>query len=136
MRIELPSIQDQQAKIFEMATNQAIRQLKENLKAKKIPPQQYVDESTLPRNHLLRESEGWEAPAPELVRAYFRHLQDNFPEYDTDNKLAALLGLSSNRRVREFKDGGRKVPYEIWRKFLVLTGRVPQDVLPVLAYMA
>lgn len=136
MRIELPSISEQQAKVFELATAEAVRQLKENLKAPKIPPQGYVDESTMPRTHLLREAEGWEAPDAEIVRAYFKHFQENFPDYNTDKKLAGLLGLSSDRRVREFKEGGRKVPYEIWRRFLVLTGRVPQDVLPVLAYMA
>lgn len=136
MLIELPSISQQQAKVFELATAAAIRQLEANLKAPQLAPQQYVDESAYPRTHLLREAEGWEAPDPAIVRAYFKHFQDNFADYNTDNKLAALLGLSSNRRVREFKEGGRKVPYEIWRKFLVITGRAPQDVLPVLAYMA
>ncbi|TAK94686.1 MAG: hypothetical protein EPO09_09165 [Aquabacterium sp.] len=136
MRIELPGIRDQQAFIFQQATDQAIRQLKANLEAPRLPPQQYVTEQDFPRSHLLRESEGWEAPPAELVRAYFKHFQDHFPAYNTDGKLAALLGLSSDRRVREFKEGGRKVPYGVWRHFLVITGRVPQDVLPVLAYMA
>lgn len=136
MQITLPSISEQQDHIYKAATAQAIKQLQQNLQAPRIAPQAYVDESTFPRAHLLREAEGWEAPPPELVRAYFRHFQDNFPDYNTDKKLAALLGLSGDRRVREFKEGGRKVPYEIWRRFLVLTGRVPQEVLPVLAYMA
>jgi hypothetical protein len=70
------------------------------------------------------------------VGAYFRHFQAHFPEHGTDAKLAALLGLSSDRRIREFKNGSRKVPYGIWRSFLVLTGRAPQDILPVLGYMA
>ncbi|KPY67013.1 Uncharacterized protein ALO94_05204, partial [Pseudomonas syringae pv. spinaceae] len=30
----------------------------------------------------------------------------------------------------------RKVPYGVWRHFLVLTGRAPQDIIPVLAFMA
>lgn len=136
MRIELPSIADQQSAVFEAATKAAIKQLQANLKAPHIPGQTYANEADHPRTHLLREHEGWEPPAPEIVRAYFKHLQDNFPEYGTDGKLADLLGLSSNRRVREFKEGGRKVPYELWRRFLVLTGRAPQDVLPVLAFMA
>lgn len=136
MKISLPGIREQQDHVFKAATDQAIKQLQQNLKAPRMAPQAYVDESTLPRTHLLREAEGWEAPAPELVRAYFRHFQDSFPDYNTDKKLAGLLGLSSDRRVREFKEGGRKVPYEIWRRFLVLTGRAPQDVLPVIAYMA
>ena len=136
MKIDLPSISDQQRVVFEESTNAAITMLKQNLKAPKIPGQTTVDESNYPINHLLREHEGFESPDPDIVRAYFTHFQAHFDEYNTDKKLAYLLGLSSDRRVREFKEGSRKVPFGVWRKFLVLTGRVPQDVLPVLAFMA
>ena len=136
MKIALPPIPAQQAEIFKVATAQAIKQLQANLQAPHLPAQTDVDETAYPRTHLLREAEGFEAPDPAIVRAYFRHFQDAFPEYGTDGKLARLLGLSSDRRVREFKEGGRKVPYGVWRAFLVMTGRAPQDVLPVLAYMA
>lgn len=135
MKIELPSIADQQRLILEQATKSAIAQLKDNLNAPRIPGQTEVSEDDYPRTHLLREHEGWEAPHPDIVGAYFRHFQQHFPEYGTDKKLAALLGLSSDRRVREFKEGGRKVPYGVWRSFLVMTGRAPQDVLPVFAVM-
>lgn len=77
----------------------------------------------------------WEAPSPDVIGAYFRHFQEAFPEYGTDGKLAALLGISSDRRIREYKQGRQKMPYGIWRRFLVLTGRVPQDIIPVLAFM-
>lgn len=136
MKIDLPGIADQQALVFTAATEAAIDQLRRNLAAPRVPPQQEVDESQYPRTHLLREAEGWQAPHPDIVGAYFRHFQHHFPEYDTDRKLAQLLGLSGDRRVREFKQGERKVPYGVWRHFLVITGRAPQDVLPVLAYMA
>lgn len=136
MKIDLPGIADQQALVFTAATEAAIEQLRRNLAAPRVPPQQEVDESQYPRTHLLREAEGWQAPHPDIVGAYFRHFQHHFPEYDTDRKLAQLLGLSGDRRVREFKQGERKVPYGVWRHFLVITGRAPQDVLPVLAYMA
>lgn len=136
MKIELPSIADQQAAIYEAATKAGIEQLKRNLKAVSLPGQAEVDESLYPRTHLLREHEGWEPPPPDLIGAYFRHFQQAFPAYGTDAKLAALLGLSSDRRLREFKAGSRTPPYGVWRRFLVLTGRVPQDVLPVLAFMA
>ncbi|SER26085.1 hypothetical protein SAMN04244573_03234 [Azotobacter beijerinckii] len=136
MKIDLPSIAEQQAWIFEEATKEAITQLKTNLQAPRIAPQTELDESAYSRAHLLREREGWEAPHQDIVAAYFRHFQKHFPEYNTDKKLAALLGLSGDRRVREFKEGSRKVPYGVWRAFLVMTGRAPQDVLPVLAYMA
>lgn len=136
MKIELPSIEQQQAVIFEQATKEAIAQLKDNLKAPRLGPQTELDESAYSRAHLLREREGWEAPHPDIVGAYFRHFQQHFPDYGTDRKLAELLGLSGDRRVREFKEGSRKVPYGVWRAFLVMTGRAPQNVLPVLAYMA
>lgn len=134
--IDLPSIADQQAVVFQLATQAAIEQLQRNLQAPRLPAQSEIDENQYPRTHLLREHEGWEAPHPDIVGAYFRHFQKHFPEHGSDGKLASLLGLSSDRRVRDFKQGERKVPYGVWRHFLVITGRAPQDVLPVLAYMA
>ena len=77
----------------------------------------------------------WEAPDPDIVASYFRHFQSIFNDYDTDKKLSALLGLSGDRRIREFKQGSRKVPYNVWRHFLVITGRAPQDVIEVMGYM-
>lgn len=133
--IDLPSIADQQAAVFQLATQAAIEQLQRNLQAPRLPAQTEIDESQYPRTHLLREHEGWEAPHPDIVGAYFRHFQKHFPEHGSDGKLASLLGLSSDRRVRDFKQGERKVPYGIWRQFLVITGRAPQDVLPVMAFM-
>ena len=135
MKINLPSIEEQKRSIFEESTKEAIAQLKKNLKAPYLPPQDEVDEGNYSNNHLLREDEGWEPPHPDIIGAYFRHFQSHFEEYDTDRKLGYLLGLSSDRRVREYKSGSRKMPYGIWRKFLILTGRAPQDVLPVFAYM-
>ena len=137
MKIELPSIAAQQGFIASESTKEAIAQLKANLDAPRLPPQSEVDEAAYPRNHLLREHEGWEAPSPEIVGAYFRHFQAHFPEYNTDAKLARLLGLNSgDRRIRAFKDGSRKPPYGVWRRFLVMTGRAPQEIIRVLAFMA
>lgn len=138
MKIDLPSIKDQQDVIFQQAIADAIAQLKTNLTATRYPSQDLVDESLFPRDHLLRENEGWEAPAPEIVKAYFRHFQNLFSEYGTDAKLAALLGIhgsGNDRRIRAFKDGSKKTPYGVWRRFLVLTGRVPQDIIPVLGIL-
>lgn len=138
MRIELPDIPAQLEMVFQLVTEAAIDQLKANLQAPRLPPQQEIDEGMYSRKHLLRESEGWEAPHRDIVGAYFRHFQGNFVEFNTDAKLAVLLGLrgvSGNRRIRSFKEGSTPVPYGIWRRFLVLTGRVPQDVIPVLAFM-
>lgn len=135
MKISLPGIEDQKKVIFEESTKEAIKQLKENLKAPVVVQPLEVDESQFSNDHLLREREGWQAPDADLVAAYFRQFQAAIPDYDTDKKLAVLLGLSSDRRVREFKNGSRKVPYGVWRKFLVLTGRAAQDVEKVLAFI-
>lgn len=135
MFIELPGIATQQAMVFEEGTKAAIAQLQANLKAPRLPPQMKVDETQYPRTHLLRKNEGWVPPDPEIVRAYFEHFQEHFEEFDTDKKLAQLLELSGNRRIRAFKNGEFTVPYEVWRSFLVMTGRVPQDAIKVLAFM-
>jgi len=136
MKIDLPGISDQQQIIFDEATKAAIKTLKQNLKAEHYPPQETINEDDYPRTHLLREHEGWEPPHKDVVDAYFKHLQQHFPEYGSDAKLAPLLGLSSDRRIREYKSGARKIPYGVWRKLLIITGRVPQDVLTILGYMA
>lgn len=138
IEILLPSIEEQQKAVFLAATNAGIHQLQANLNAPRLPGPSELDESQFPRTHLLRELEGWEPPPAELVMAYFRNFQDAFPDYGTDMKLARLLGLrgdSADRRIREYKAGSYKVPYGVWRHFLVLTGRVPQDIIPVMAFM-
>lgn len=135
MKIVLPDIATQLQSVFESGTLEAIAQLKANLKAPRLPSQTFVDEALYPRTHLLREHEGWVCPDKAIVNAYFRHFQDHFPQYKTDRKLADLLGLSSDRRIRGFKEGSLKVPYGVWRHFLVLTGRVPQEAIPVMAFM-
>lgn len=135
MIIGLPDIATQQAAVFEEATQEAIELLKRNLVAPRFPSQVEVDENLYPRTHLLRDSEGWEAPAPEIVRAYFKQFQKHFEEYNTDLKIAGLLKLSGDRRVRQFKEGSKTVPYGVWRTFLTMTGRVPQDVIPVFGFM-
>lgn len=138
IEIPLPSIIEQQDAIFEAATEAGIQQLRANLDAPRLLGPVDFEESQFQRNHLLREHEGWEPPPAEVVDAYFRHFQTAFPDYGTDKKLARLLGLrgqSADRRIREFKAGTYKVPFGVWRYFLVLTGRVPQDIIPVLVFI-
>lgn len=137
VEINVPSIRSQLDYIFEVETEKSIKVLKNNLLAPKLICSLSIDESQYPSLHLLRENEGWEAPPAELVRAYFKQFQLQFYEYNTDAKLAALLGLTSkwqDRRIRAFKEGSKKVPYGLWRKFLVMTGRVPQEIIPVVAF--
>ena len=135
MKIDLPNIEEQRRIIFEESIKESMRILKDNLQVPVLPKQDEINESDYSSAHRLLESQGWEAPHADIVGAYFRHFQTHFPEYNTDKKLAGLLGLSSDRRIREFKQGARKVPYNVWRHFLVITGREPQSVVKVFAYM-
>ena len=135
MKIDLPNIEEQRRIIFEESIKESMRILKNNLQVPVLPKQDEINESDYSSAHRLLESQGWEAPHADIVGAYFRHFQTHFPEYNTDKKLAGLLGLSSDRRIREFKQGARKVPYNVWRHFLVITGREPQSVVRVFAYM-
>ena len=131
MNIELPGIAEQQLFVFKAAQQEAIEAMKKNGEAKVMAAPLSVDETDYPRTHLLREREGWEPPHKDLVAAYFQQFKDLFG-YGSDKEIAELLGLSSDRRVREFKQGKSPVPYGVWRRFLVMTGRAPQDVIPVL----
>lgn len=133
MKIELPDISTQHFRVFEESTKAAIAVLAANLDSPRLSSQTLIDESQFARTHLLRKREGWEPPDPAVVRAYFAHFQSCFDQFGTDEKLAALLGLSTKRRIRAFKNGGTTVPYDVWRHFLVLTGRAPQDVVAVMA---
>lgn len=134
MQITIPTIEEQQRQIVADGTNKAIKQLKANIDAPVFAPQTECDETQYSNAHLLDKAR-YEPPHPDIVGAYFRHFQGLFPDYDSDAKLAKLLGVSSDRRIREYKQGKYKVPYEIWDRFLVMTGRKPQEVIPVMGYL-
>ena len=136
MNIQLPNIAEQQRVILEAATKESIKTLKANLKAPVIKTEHF-DESGYSNKHLLRLSEGWEAPHIDIVTAYFNQFKDH-TEYSSDEKLGVYLGLTgknTGRRIRSFKQGETAVPYGIWRKLLVATGRAPQEIIPVVAFM-
>jgi hypothetical protein len=135
MKIDLPSIAEQQKVVFELSTREAINQLNKNLSAPELPGQTEINEAKYSNAHLLVKDKGFEAPHCDVVGAYFRNFQSHFEQYNTDKTLAVFLGLSSDRRIRDFKQGVRKVPYDVWRKFLVITGRAPQEILPVMAFI-
>lgn len=136
MEIKLPSLQEQQRLVdikteIEESAGTMIAVL---MSAPDFPAQSEVDESQYSAAHLLTEAEGWEPPHPDIVGAYFRQFQAIFTDYGSDAKLAKLLGLSSDRRIREYKQGVSKVPYGVWRKFLVMTGRAAQEAIHVFGF--
>lgn len=135
MSIKIPPLKEQKRFVFEQSTNDAIATLKKNLDAPSYPAVKDFDESNYSNLHYYLDREDWEPPHPDVVNAYITQLKNTFPdEYGSDKKIANLLGVTSDRRIREYRTGERKMPKSIWRVFMILTGRHPQDVLEVLGY--
>lgn len=135
MKIKIPNMAAQQRFVFEAATKAGIEQLEKNLKAPVIEDLE-LDESDYDNSHLLTEDR-WKPPHPDIVHAYIDQLKRN-SEYQSDKDIVNWLGLKGNnaeRRLRGYRNGDDKPPYGIWRKILVATGRVPQEIEPVIAFM-
>lgn len=133
--IEIPSPDVQRIELFEKGINEAVSALRKNLKAAPYPKAENVDYSALDSRYFVTVEQGWIAPPAELVNAWFEQFKATFPQYGVDKSLAALLGLhthGANRRIREYRNGEKPIPYGIWRRFLVITGRVTQEIYPVL----
>ncbi|WP_262145287.1 hypothetical protein [Serratia ficaria] len=134
MDFELPSLRQQREIVYRANVDKACGQLKDNLNAphfRQFDPR-YEDPSLYSQAHLRKENEGWEPPAPDLVYAYFSHFK-SVQSYASDKELAHLLGIT-DRQIRRFKSGETPVPYGIWHKFLVITGRKVQDIYPVIGF--
>lgn len=135
MEINIPSIEAQKRFIFEQATKEAIRQLEQNLTAP-VVEDLGMDESQYSNEHLLPENR-WKPPHPDIVYAYIEQFKRH-SEYKSDKAVAQWLGMRGNnaeRNLRAFKTGESNPPYGVWRKLLVATGRVPQEIIPVVAFM-
>lgn len=135
MHIKVPKMAAQQRFIFEVATKAGIEQLEKNLKAPVIEDLE-LDESDYDNSHLLT-GDRWQPPHPDIVHAYLDQLKRN-SEYSTDTAIVRWLGMKGNnaeRTLRKYRSGETKPPYGIWRKILVATGRVPQEIEPVIAFM-
>lgn len=133
--IELPDTNEQHLILLRDGVERGCKALLNNLNAPRYGSVPDFNAVIYGEKHLLRENEGWQAPAPELIRAWFGQFQTVFTEYDSEDKLAALFGLhgkQGGRRIRAFKSGETPIPYGIWRHFLVLTGRASQEIIPVL----
>lgn len=134
MEIDLPNMREQKAVLRRENVRKAVEQLQRGLEAPYMPGPAHFNYRAYSTAHLRTENEGWEAPPHEVVNAWFEHFKGSFPEYSSDRLLGELLGLAAHadRRMRAFRLGERKVPYGIWRRFLVLTGRVSQEIIPVM----
>ena len=135
MKIKVPGLDTQQRFVFKVATEQAIEQLKKNLEAEVIDDLE-LDESQFENDHLLTEDR-WKPPHPAVIEAYIEQFKRHTP-FTTDNAVAKWLGIkgtNAGRRLRSYKSGENTPPYGIWRKLLVATGRAPQEIVPVIAFM-
>ncbi|WP_133251264.1 hypothetical protein [Pokkaliibacter plantistimulans] len=134
--IDIPSLVEQQRFVISQQTEEAISKLRSCQNAPVIqPPADWPAIQQYGRNHLSGFDE-YQPPHCDIVRAYFAAFQSAFPEYSSDDSLAKLLRLSDSRRIRAYKSGKESVPYGVWDRFLVMTGRKTQEVIPVFAYMS
>lgn len=132
--IPLPSLSEQKKIAYEEGIKENVRQLQANLNAPVIDTGSEINTAEYGDKHLLTEESGWEPPAGELIDAWFTQFKRAFPEYNSDKKLGYLLGMvgsNTDRRIRTFRTGERPIPYGIWRRFLVVTGRVNQEIFEV-----
>lgn len=112
--IELPDTNEQRLILLRDGVERGCKALLNNLNAPHYGSVPDFDAAIYGEKHLLRENEGWQAPAPELIRAWFGQFQTVFTEYDSEDKLAALFGLhgkQGGRRIRAFKSGEMPIPY-------------------------
>lgn len=133
--VPLVSVDNQRQIILEIETEKSIATLKSNLLGKKFPKVSGVDYSSLDERIFLTQEQGWVAPPSDIVDAWFSQVKSLFSEYGTDEKLGKLLGVQGanvDRRIRAYRNGNETIPYGIWRKFLVLTGRVVPHVPAVI----
>lgn len=134
--IDLPDMGSQKEFVRRENVRRASAELENGLNAPHMRGPESINYRDYSTRHLLTEAEGWEPPAHEVVNAWFEHFKRHFPDYSSDAKLGLLLGVkgsSADRRMRAFRLGERPVPYGVWRRFLVMTGRVSQEIVPVLA---
>ena len=136
IEIDLPGLAEQRKILFAAEVENSCEQLKKNIDAPVLFVPLEVSLADYGNSHMKEESEGWEVPPAELVNALFEQFKNSFADFGSDAKLGKLLGLSGNadRRIRSFRNGERPVPYGIWRRFLVMTGRVNQEIIPVICF--
>ncbi len=136
MFIDMPNIPEQKRILFKEATTKSCKLLLENLNAPHIQQSLDFKGSVENLSCYLLESEGWKPPSAELVSAWIEQFKKAFPNYHSDGKVGELLGLGKNadRRIRSFKSGERDMPYGVCRKFLIITGRVNQEIIPVMGF--
>ena len=131
--IPLIPLDEQRRFVFEQANQEAIKQLEQNLNAPVVEPLNTFDLSKYSNTHLLDKKNGFESPHADIVKYYCDQLKLFDSQY-TQKEIARSILEINDRRLREYIQGKHKVPFELWQKILVATGRKPQHVVKVIAY--
>ncbi|QCR38887.1 hypothetical protein [Nissabacter sp. SGAir0207] len=139
MEIDLPGLPEQRMYVYQQRVEESCALLRKNLSAPHYDALPGFDAAPYGTAHLATQENGWEPPHADLINTWFEQFKLTFPEYRSDEKIAHLLGLHSkngDRRIRAFRNGDQPIPYGLWRRFLELTGRVNQEITPVLGFFA
>ncbi len=122
----MPGLEDQAKFVAKQRAQEIVQYIDDRINENSIDIALSVDENNYSKTHLLEKDKGFEPPHHELVTAYFEQLKAYDKQY-TNQGLATFLGLADGRSVRRYTSGEKKIPYDVWRKFLVATGRAPID---------
>ncbi len=131
--IILPSVNEQAKIVAVLRAKEVQKLIEDKCKQDFIELPLSVNENDFSTAHLLEKDKGWQAPDHALVKAYFEQLKNYDPKY-TEKGIADLLGVHDGRSIRRFKSGERPVPHDVWRKFLVATGRAPIDMPRIIGF--
>jgi len=123
----------QRRMVFDLANKEAVKQLEVNANAPVIEPFTGFNESLFSADHLLDKHAGFESPHADIVKAYCDQLKQFDTRYTQAEIAREILGINA-RRLREYIQGKHKVPFELWQRMLVATGRTPQHIIKVVAY--
>lgn len=131
--VPMVSLAEQRRFVFEQSNKIAIKQLNDNANAPIAEALIDFNEQDYSHTHLLEKQAGYEPPHEDLVKYYCDQLKAFDSSYTQKEIAREILGIN-DRRLREYIQGKHKVPFELWRKILIATGRAPQEIQPVIAY--
>lgn len=131
--IPIIPLDEQNRFVFEQSNQEAIKQLEENLNAPVVEPLNNFDITQYSNTHLLDKNKGFESPNADIIKYYCDQLKHFDSQYTQKEIARSIFGIN-DRRLREYIQGKHKIPFELWQKMLIATGRKPQHVVKVIAY--
>jgi hypothetical protein len=126
MEIDCPPMSEQLAFTYIHCTKEGISQLEQSLSAAVIPNDIGIKEEA----KWFLDRRRWSCPPAKAITAYFDHFIRHYPQYEGPNCLSSRLRVDDDM-ISAYRQGSEKIPYDIWRNFLVITGRMHQEILDV-----